>query len=179
MNPRLDTMRNRIAATRDLLTMIGEELEDLHVLAYDRPSAVDEAKVAGGSANYYLDTHGDKRARDAYRNLWTSLDNICTTIDGASNIALNLLRKGDTPTNQGPRTVHLSELGDLIAAQARRAKSDGYSPVRRGPQPDEAKAMDARGKDRDDEIRTLKSDLKDAREEIQRLRSQRPQRLAS
>lgn len=149
MNPRLDTMRNRVAATLRLLTMVEQELEDLHVLAYDRPSAVDEAKVAGGSAEYYLDTHGNMKARDAYRALWRSLDGICQSIDGASNNALYILRKGDTPTNQGPRTASLTELGELIAAQERRARRGDYTAVRRGPQPDREKSVDQLRKERD------------------------------
>lgn len=153
--PRIDSLRNRLTATRDLLTMVEQELEDLHVLAYDRPAATEEAKVSGGTSHYYLDTHGDQRARNAYKRLWDTLDGVCTTLDGAANNALNLLREGGTPTNQGPRTVRLGELGELIAAQARRARTADYTPHRRGPQPDLLKATEALRRERDDARRQL------------------------
>lgn len=171
---RIDTVRNRLAATIAVLTSVSEEIEDLHALAYDRPSAVDEAKVAGGSANYYLDTHGDTRARSAYREMWRAADTACNLLDEKANNALNLLRAGDTPGRSGPRLVRLVELGEAIAAQSRRARRGDYAAVRRGPQPDEGKAIAELTKQRDD----LSRRLVEVTQERDRLRSQlaRPRR---
>lgn len=167
--PRIDSLRNQIAGTVELLEMVHEELEDLYVLAYDRPSAVDEAKVAGGSANYYLDTHGDQRARQAYQQLARTLDGVCITLDGASYNALNLLREGPTPIRQGSRTTQLVELGEAIAARARRQQRGEYVPVRRGPQPEEAKALSEVIRQRDQ----LRRDLEDVTRDRDRLRRER------
>lgn len=146
---RIDTRRNQLARTRDLLTMILEEIEDLHVLAYDRPVALSEAKVSGGSHDYALDTHGDPRARSAYHQLGHAIDEACKLLDGATANALNLLREGRTP-GRGQRHLRLTELGEAISSQARRARRGDYTPIRRGPQPDQMNALDQMRKERDD-----------------------------
>lgn len=138
---RLDTLRNQLTATTELLGMIRQELEDLHVLAYERHSAADEAKVAGGTHDYALDTHGDPRARAAYRQLGDTTADACATLATVTHDALNLLRTGNTPSTRGRRTIQLEELGNAIAAQARRASRGEYTPIRRGPQPDRDQAM--------------------------------------
>lgn len=149
---RIDTLRNEIAGARELLDMIHQELEDLHVLAYERATTLSEAKVSGGSHDYALDTHGDPRARDAYKHLGKAVDGACILLAEASNNALNLLRQGDTP-GRGQRHLRLAELGEAVAAQAKRSRRGDYTAIRRGPQPELAKATEQLQKERDDAIR--------------------------
>ena len=178
--PRIDTMRNRIAGTVELLLMAFEELEDLHVLAYDRPSAVEEAKVAGGSSHHYLDTHGDMQAKDAYRDLWRALDGSCIHLSERCNNALNTLRAGKTTaTTRAPRHLRLTELGEAIAAQADRARRGEYSPVRRGPQPDVGKTLNEMTKSREELRRQLDDVTKERDRALAELRNQRERRRSA
>jgi hypothetical protein len=158
---RLDTLRHTALDTIKLLRMVYEEAEDLHVLAYDRPSAVEEAKVSGGSPNYALDTHGDLDARKAYKELWDRLDGTCIALNEASNKALNTLRAGRAPAKKGPRHLRLLELSEAIAHQAARTLAGDYTPVRRGLQPDYGKALDEMTKNRDALQRKLDEVTKD------------------
>lgn len=151
---RLDTLRNQIAGTIALLQMIHQELEDLHVLAYERHTASDEAKVAGGSRDYALDTHGDPQARNAYRTLGDTTAAACETLATVTHDALNLLRTGRTPAT-GRRRIQLTELGDAIAAQQRRIARGDYTPIRRGPQPDSDQALNQTRRERDAALRKL------------------------
>lgn len=171
MTVRIDTLRNTIAGTRHLLDMVHEELEDLHVVAYERPTANADAKVSGGSRDYALDTHGDPKARDAYRRLGDVTADACARIDAAVSDALKLLRDGDTPVKT-QRRLRLVELGEAIAAQARRTRRGDYSAVRRGPQPDEHRAVSEAITDRDRLVRELAK----ANKEIQRLKTDKANR---
>lgn len=63
---RIDTFKNRVDGARGLLDMVGHQLEDLHILAYDRHHAGQSQRVAGGDRDYALDTHGDPRARELW-----------------------------------------------------------------------------------------------------------------
>ena len=177
--PRIDSLRNRIAGTIELLLMAHEELEDLHVLAYDRPAAVEEAKVAGGSSHYYLDTHGDTQAKDAYRDLSRVLDGTCTHLAERCNNALNKLRDGKTPAaTRAPRHLRLLELGEAIANQAKRTRSGDYSPVRRGAQPDLSKTLTEMTAARDRLQRQLDRVTKERDRALTELRSRRDTRRA-
>lgn len=178
MTYRIDTVRNTLAGARELLEMMGDELDDLHVLAYDRPTTAAEAKVKGGSKDYYLDTHGDPKARDAYRTLASAAIDTCNRIEYAINGALKTLREGNTPTATR-RGVQLVELGELIAARSRRIQQGEYTPVRRGPQPDEKRAVHELLGKRDATISELRAELDQAKREIDRLRNQQVNRRAS
>ena len=145
---RLDTLRNQLAATIDLLHMVGQELDDLHVLAYERATAATEAKVSGGTPDYALDTHGDPKARDAYRRLGEVTSEACRDLAQTSHEALSLLRTGPSP-GRGGRRIQLAALGDALDAQARRIARGEYTPIRRGPQPDRDQVLEQTRRERD------------------------------
>lgn len=135
--PRIDTVRNRADATRQLLGTIIDELDDLHVLAYDRVTAARELAVKGGERDWALDTHGDPRARAAYRQLAESTIGACTNLAEASHNAIALLRAsnpGDTPRTR--RIIATDELIEALCAQARRDERHDYTPHRAQPQPE-------------------------------------------
>src|SRR5690606_5126509 len=67
--PRIDTVRNRISATRQLLAAIHAELEDVHALPYDRRVAAAAAPVRGSQCDWALYTHVSPNAQAAYRAL--------------------------------------------------------------------------------------------------------------
>jgi len=143
--PRIDTIRNRITTTRDLLTAIHNELEDLHVLAYDRKVAAAEAPVRGGQPDWALDTHGDPHARSAYRALAEATLNACAQLTEASHNAIRILRDhqpGDTPRTR--RLITTDELVTALAAQARRQTNrTSYQAIPAVPQPEHAEVLRA------------------------------------
>lgn len=142
--PRIDTMRNRLHATLQLLAMVGEELDDLHVLAYDRRAvADDDVKVAGGQRDYALDTNGDMQARDAYRNLALAQADMFDVAAEAAHDAVTVLRRGERTAPRGPRMIQAIELADAIAHQAKRAAAGEYTPFAREPQPEADRAAAA------------------------------------
>jgi hypothetical protein len=156
--PRIDTTRNRLEATRELLTMILDELDDLHCLAYERATATRDAPVRGGDHDYALDTHGDQRARAAYTDLATKTIGACTTLAEASHNAIALLREGRAPGPRMRRLIDTDELVQALAAQARRADRGDYTPHRSHVQPEVAgvkHTIDRIIRERDDALRLV------------------------
>ncbi len=141
--PRIDTMRRRLQATIDLLMTVSEELEDLNVLAYDRRAAADDIKVSGGERDYALDTNGDPRARDAYRQLSMAQADMFDIAAEATHDVLTVLRSGERSAPRGPRLIRALELAEAIGLQAKRAAAGDYTPVRRELQPEADKAANA------------------------------------
>lgn len=143
--PRIDTVRNRITATQQLLATIHDELEDLHVLAYDRHVAAAEAPVRGGQRDWALDTHGSPHARSAYRALAEATIGACAQLAEASHNAIRILRDhqpGDTPRTR--RLITTDELVTALAAQARRQTNrTSYQAARAVPQPEHAEVLRA------------------------------------
>lgn len=177
MTVRVDTLRKTIAATIDVLEAVGQEAEDLHVLAYDRKTAAEEAHVAGGSRDYALDTHGDPRAREAYRDLGDQAVKACQILGASVERAVKLLRASDdTKRPQGKRTTAAVVLADSIAARARRVADGTFVPVRRLPQPDQGKAWTSLVKSKQavvDENRQLRTENDRLKAENDRLRRRR------
>lgn len=136
--PRIDTLRNQLAATTRLLELVNAGLHTLHTLAYDR-TAADEIRVRGGQPDYALDTNGDPRARDAYRHLARAIDDTCVRLTFATHEAINILNAGGSPglNRQHPATVTVVEHARAIEAQARRIRNGGFNPGRTLPQPKE------------------------------------------
>lgn len=151
--PRIDTMRNRLTATRELLSDVEKEIHDLHVLAYDRQAAKDDVSVNGGQRDYALDTHGDPRARDAYRTLANTVSDICDQLAAAAHDVIILLREGDTPGQpRGRRRIDTEELAQQLEHQAVRIAQADYTPHRVRPQPEQAevhKVLDRVRRERD------------------------------
>lgn len=144
--PRIDTVRNRITTTRQVLATIHDELEDLHVLAYDRRAAAAEAPpVRGGQRDWALDTHGNPHARSAYRLLADATLSACAQLAEASHNAIRVLRDhqpGDTPRTR--RLITTDELVTALAAQTRRQTNrTSYQPARAIPQPEHAEVLRA------------------------------------
>lgn len=160
--PRIDNLRNRLDSTRELLAIVAEETDDLHVLAYNRAAAQREAVVAGGQPDYALDTHGDQRARRAYRGLGLAAIDAVEILAAASHNAFRLLRTGSEDRPRiGRRMIEIEELAAGIEAQARRVIRGEYAPVRREPQPEAEQAHTV--------VDRLRRERDQARTEVQRL----------
>lgn len=164
--PRIDTTRNRLAATRELLGDVEKEIEDLHTLAYDRQVAKDDVAVSGGQRDYALDTHGDPRARDAYRTLANTVSDVCDQLAEAAHDVIVLLREGDTPGHpRGRRRIDTEELAQQLEHQAVRIANGDYTPHRIRPQPEAAetrKVLDRVRRERDQaraDVERLKAEL--------------------
>lgn len=118
--PRVDSTRNRIAATTTLLGDVLPHIEDLHALAYDRAAARRDAVVAGGSRDYALDTHGDPKARTAYKHLALAAIDACELLAEAAHDTLALFRQGDHDHQKTAARINEEELALALEAKARR-----------------------------------------------------------
>lgn len=132
---RIDSARNQIEATRELLGLSLLELETLYVLSYERSVAGDEVKVAGGERDYALDTHGDARIRDAYQAFTDQLVSSSRDMADSGRDLLRYLRAYVKGTKTGPRTTTAIEYAGLLEAKARRAARGEYQPHQPMPQP--------------------------------------------
>jgi hypothetical protein len=117
--PRIDTIRNRLAATVTLLGDVQPHLADLHALAYDRATARREA-VNGGDRDYALDTHGDPRARTAYKHLALATIDACELLAEAAHDVTRLLKDGDHDHTKSRHYINDEELAVALAAKATR-----------------------------------------------------------
>ncbi|HEY3144152.1 MAG TPA: hypothetical protein VGJ86_23685 [Acidimicrobiales bacterium] len=159
--PRIDTVRNRLDAARELLAMVEEEADDLHVLAYDRPAAARDAVVKGGQPDYALDTNGDRRARRALRALTLAAIDAVEILAEANHDAIRLLREGDRHRPRSRRVIEIEELAAGIDAQARRVARGEYTPIRREAQPDAEQASTV--------VDRLRRERDQARRDVERL----------
>lgn len=129
--PRIDAVRAEIRDTVRLLQAFGDQLDDLHVLAYNRHRAAKEAKVRGGSRDYALDNHGDPEARRLYdqaaRDLHATLNRLVGTMKETRGY---LTAKGSHATRRDSSAdASAIEVLGSIAAQARRRKRGDYTPA--------------------------------------------------
>lgn len=162
---RIDTARDQLAATKALLDQALAELEDLYVLAYDRQVAADEAKVAGGSRDYALDTHGDFRVREQYRAFSDKVTDTCRDLAEAAHDVLRFMAETKPAGRLGARTTSALEHALLLEAQARRAQRGEYAPHRRVAQPsldDDLKALAHENKRLDRQVKKLIKSLSKA-----------------
>lgn len=139
--PRIDSTRNRLEATIRLLETARSDLDVLHALAYERHTARREAVVAGGARDYALDTHGDPRARGAYKQLSLACHDTCDILAEAAHDAIALLREGDNDgRRRGGPAMTTVDLAVALDAQARRAARGEFTPRPSVPQPNGAEA---------------------------------------
>jgi hypothetical protein len=121
--PRIDVLRKQLSSTKDLLDQARKILDALHELAYSRPAAAERLGVSESQPEgYYLDTHGDMRARSAYVALAREVDAACQQIKGASRRALDSVSAGDVSGDDKRAPVSIEVLDHLNAldAQTRR-----------------------------------------------------------
>lgn len=137
--PRIDTLRNQTQATATLLDDISNLVHLLHDLAYSRSTAAERIRVRGGQPDYALDTHGDPKARAAYRRLGRTIDHACAQLATACHDTLRILNDGGQPgTNRHhPATIDVVEHVLAIDAQHRRIQA-GEPDIRTRPQPRQA-----------------------------------------
>ena len=139
--PRIDTLRNQLAASQTMLAKAGSILDTLHQLAYDRATAIDATRVQGGQPDYALDTHGDPAARRAYVELAQLVDHLCQQIATKVHPALAAVTAGDEPTGRRhPYAITALEHADALDAQARRIQRGEFDPGRIEVQPQVPKA---------------------------------------
>lgn len=147
---RIDAFRRDMTELRDLIDMILASAEDLHVLAYDRKVAAAEHVSASGPVHFYLDQHGDLRARQAMKDLMRAMPGAFEAVDRAARKAKAILTEGAPPKRNrecGPRTASTAEVFDALAARSRRAARGEYTSTRLWPQP-EAETLIAELRDR-------------------------------
>lgn len=136
---RIDAFERDLDDLIELLTMVRKSARDLHTLAYDRKVAASERVSASGPMHFYLDEHGDMKAREAMRHLMRATKSVIGQIESAARDCRRILIAGDPPMQNrslGPRTRTAAEVLDAIRAQARRAERGEYTPHRVWPQPD-------------------------------------------
>lgn len=128
--PRIDTVRSDIRQAIELLHFLGDQLDDLHVLAYNRHRASERVKVRGGSVDYALDTHGDKRARDLYaqvaKDVLSAVDKLTGSIKGVRGY---LTSGAGTIRRDATADCTHDEVIAALDAQRRRRQRGEYQPA--------------------------------------------------
>jgi hypothetical protein len=134
--PRIDSVRAEFRDAIHLLQQMADQLEDLHVLAYSRHRAAQEAKVRGGSRDYALDTHGDKRARDLYARTATDMHRFIGHLTSSLKEVRGYLTGGNGPSRRDPSAdCTTDEVVAAMDAAARRRDRGEYSPAPLAEQP--------------------------------------------
>lgn len=132
MTPReIDIVRARLADITATATALAHSAEDLYRLGYEKGSATNEVKVAGGRAPADLGTHGDPRAR----HLWHKLERQARACEVALRAVLhgagNLLAEGELDDRlRFGSAITPAEFDRLLARQAHRRSSGDYTPHR-------------------------------------------------
>jgi hypothetical protein len=133
---RIDTLRNQLDASQTMLAKVGSILDTLHQLAYDRATATEQIRVAGGQPDYALDTHGDPAARRAYCELAHLVDHLCQQVATKVHPALAIVTDSeDTSGRRHPYAITALEHAALLDAQARRISRGEFNPGRTETQP--------------------------------------------
>ena len=129
--PRIDAVRTEIRETIRLLDWLGGQLDDLHVLAYTRHRAGQEAKVRGGSHDYALDNHGDPEARHLYAQVAKDLRSTLNRLQGSVKDVRGFLTARGTSSTRRDRSADASKIEVLgqIARQAKRRRRGDYTPA--------------------------------------------------
>lgn len=137
MTIRIDTFRNKLAATRALLDKVEDHLVDLHTLAYSRHAAQQADKVRGGQRDYALDTHGDPKARELWGRLTLKVMDATEDLAVAAHDTLGYLTRGPSPATRRDTTADITsdELIEALEAQARRRQAGEYTPTATAIQP--------------------------------------------
>lgn len=134
--PRIDSVRSEIREAMDLLIVLGDQLDDLHVLAYNRHRAAHEAKVRGGSRDYALDNHGDLTARRLYSDVAKQLHTTISDLTASIKDIRGYLTSGGGTTRRDPTAdATVDDVLEALDAQARRRQRGEYQPARLVDQP--------------------------------------------
>jgi hypothetical protein len=135
---RIDAFERDLDDLIELLTMVRKSARDLHTLAYDRKIAASERVSASGPVHFYLDNHGDVRAREAMNTLTRATKSAAGLIGPAARECKLILTAGQRPKADracGPRLITASEHAQTMAAKARRIARGEYEPQQVWPQP--------------------------------------------
>lgn len=159
--PRIDTVRNSIIATIELLEKRLAELETLHSLAYDRSAVRREIKIQDGDLDYSLDRHGDSNARYVYASLAMAMARGRDQIVRDTTNALAAIRDKNPQMDNSRKRANITaaEFLEAIEAQERRLSRGEYTPHRDFKQPLPAGVE-----------RTLRNEIKGLKRENQKLK---------
>lgn len=132
--PRIDSTRNLIDDLILLLAEFRAEVHDIHDLAYNRKRAAEEARVAGGSRDFALDTHGDMRARDLYRDARWALDKAETPLKVSIDAIRSHVTQGaGISAADRTKAATKAEVTAAIHAAERRAARSRLTPIESEP----------------------------------------------
>lgn len=135
--PRIDAVRTEIRHTVELLHLLGDQLDDLHILAYNRHRASERIKVRGGDHDYALDNHGDKRARDLYIKVAEELRSAMNDLTGSIKEVRGYLTAGGAAGRRdGSADCTTDEVIAALDALGRRRRRGEYEPAPLVAQPD-------------------------------------------
>lgn len=129
MTTRIDTVRSEINHAGRLLHELGDQLDDLHVLAYNRHRAQAE-RVNGGGRDYALDTHGDPKARALIGQVAKDVRRATNTLRSSLGGVRGFLTTGATTTRRdGSADCTTDEVIEALEAQNRRRERGEYEPA--------------------------------------------------
>lgn len=140
--PRIDGVRNELDLAVKTLQLVRDNLEDLHVLAYDRATAKNALELASHTrkAGYSLDTHGILEARRLYSQVLFDVRRFIANCLGSADEMrdfLNNLKPFDpTVTPRDKRgDADTTEIAEALDAQSRRLLGGMHTPARLVAQP--------------------------------------------
>lgn len=121
--PDIRTVDNRLDAATALIALVRDQLHELHTLGNDRPRASERLNVQQTRTDYALDSHGDPRARELYRQVALELVSLIELMSVAAHTMQRWLRNGeiDTTRRRGSTVITSDEFLEALAAQQRRA----------------------------------------------------------
>lgn len=141
--PRIDGVRNELGLALKTLQMVKDNLEDLHVLAYDRASARNALELLTHSkrAGYSLDTHGLLEARRLYASVLVDvrrfIANCLGSADDMRDFLNNVKPFDPTVTPRDKRgDASTDEKIAALEAQGKRVLGGLYTPARVVTQPE-------------------------------------------
>lgn len=141
--PRIDGVRKELGLALKTLQLVKDNLEDLHVLAYDRASARNALELASHSkrAGYSLDTHGLLEARRLYASVLFDVRRFIANCLGSADDMrdfINNLKPFDPSVSprdkRGDATI--DETLEALEAQTRRILGGLYTPAKVVTQPE-------------------------------------------
>lgn len=121
MAPReVSVVEARIDALVAAARRLRPHLTDVHSLAYEKSSSVDDVKVAGGAAGD-VGTTGDLQARHLWSQLERKLRDVETVVRACEVATLNYLSAGESPPETRGSLISKREYRDRIRNQRRAA----------------------------------------------------------
>ena len=137
----VEAVRAHLASIARNAALLAAQVEDLYVLAYDRPAS-SEVKVAGTGAPDPIT--GDLFAKKLFASLAGRSREADDILKGFTASVGNLLNVGSVDDSLWGTRISAAEFGRALKAQGRRRARGDYTPTRNVAQPRHPRKGDKR-----------------------------------